>query len=164
MPVRVATYTHVATRRDRSELRRRHRRLAAAVARRPGAMLVGQYEDAGPTPPLGRPGLARLVADARASCFDAVVVEHLGRLAPNTEDAAARRRGARHVPRSGPPTRKRPPPTHRCGDCGSDRQAHRRLESNFHGISQVPDGAGETRRSSPFSRFSEKNLHVDSIR
>ncbi len=88
MPVRVATYTHVATRRDRSELRRRHRRLAAAVARRPGAMLVGQYEDAGPTPPLGRPGLARLVADARASCFDAVVVEHLGRLAPNAEDAA----------------------------------------------------------------------------
>jgi len=88
MPVRVATYTHVATRRDRSELARRHRRLAAAVVRRPGAMLVGQYEDAGPTPPLGRPGLARLIADARAGRFDVLVVEDLGRLTPNAEDAA----------------------------------------------------------------------------
>jgi DNA invertase Pin-like site-specific DNA recombinase len=86
--VRVATYAHVASRRDRSELARRHRRLAAAVARRPGATLVGHYEDAGPTPPLGRPGLARLIADARAGCFDTVVVEHIGRLAPNAEDAA----------------------------------------------------------------------------
>ncbi len=87
-PVRVATYTHVASRRDRSELARRHGRLAAAVARRPGATPVGQYEDAGPTPLLGRPGLARLIADARSGRFDVLVVEHLGRLAPNAEDAA----------------------------------------------------------------------------
>ena len=87
-PVRVATYTRVGSRRDRAELARRHRRLAAAVARRPDTTLVGQYEDAGPTPPLGRPGLTRLLADASAGRFDVLVVEHLGRLAPNAMDAA----------------------------------------------------------------------------
>jgi DNA invertase Pin-like site-specific DNA recombinase len=86
-PVRVATYAHAVRQRDRAELARRHRRLAAAVTRWRGAVLVGQYGDAGPTPPLGRPGLARCFEDARAGRFDVLVVEHLGRLAPSPDEA-----------------------------------------------------------------------------
>ena len=60
-----------------------------AVASRRAGALVGAYSDIGPTPPIGRPGLTRLIVDAASSCFDLVVVEQLDRLAPRPEDAAA---------------------------------------------------------------------------
>jgi hypothetical protein len=50
VPVRVAFNTHVGWRRNRYELVLPHRPRRGG-ATRPGTMLVGQYGDAGPTPP-----------------------------------------------------------------------------------------------------------------
>ncbi len=89
--IRVATYTRTAPGEGRpaAKLARRQARLAAAVRSWPRCVHIGAYADCGPIPPLGRPGLAQLMADASAACFDVVVAEHLERLCPRSSGLRA---------------------------------------------------------------------------
>ena len=61
----------------------------AAFVRRRGDWHVATYADVGPRAPLERPGLARLLTDARCGDHDVVVVEHRETITP---DPAGRRR------------------------------------------------------------------------
>ena len=80
---RVVTYARVAvaTRAGRAQLVRQEVRLTRAVASWRACAHVAAYADIGPASSPWRPGLARLVSDAKLGCFDVVAVEALDRLA-----------------------------------------------------------------------------------
>lgn len=62
---------------------------AAAFVRRRGGWHVATYADVGPPAPLERPGLTRLLTDARCDRFDVIVVERRETI---TSDPTGRRR------------------------------------------------------------------------
>ena len=84
---RVAIYAREAPgRAGRARLERQVASLAARVARQPGWCHVVTYADQGAG--AVRPGLSRMLADAR-SCFDLVVVDSYGRLSPDHRELQA---------------------------------------------------------------------------
>ncbi|MHB1929420.1 MAG: recombinase family protein [Acidimicrobiales bacterium] len=87
--VRVAAYTRVVVldRRRPSNLDHRQAHLAAFVAAQPAWHLVAGYADIGPGQ-LDRPGLGRLLADARAARFDLIVVDDSDRLSRDPQQLA----------------------------------------------------------------------------
>lgn len=84
---RVAIYAREAPRRaGQARLDRQVTGLAAQVARQPGWCHVATYADQGAG--TFRPGLSRLLADAR-SYFDLVVADGYGRLSPDYRELQA---------------------------------------------------------------------------
>lgn len=83
MSARVATYTRAARLHGRrvTNLALRQSRLHGALSAMPGCVVVAAYGDVGEAWHLGRPGLARLLADGGARRFEVLVVEDLGQLA-----------------------------------------------------------------------------------